>query len=48
MDVTVKGKVKHNGKWLEEGETLRCKEEEGERLVKLGVAEEVKKETTKK
>lgn len=42
MKVKTRGHVKHNGKWYEDGETIgSIKKEDGERLVQLGVAEEV-------
>ena len=42
MKVKLRGYVKHNGKWYNDGETIgNIKKEDGERLIQLGVAEEV-------
>lgn len=41
MELKLKGKVKHNGKWYDADATIKVKQEEGERLVKMGAAEEV-------
>ena len=39
MDLIVKAKVKHNGKWYEPGDEIKkVRKEDGERLVNLGVA----------
>lgn len=49
MDLKVLGKVKHDGKWYDAGSTIKkVTEEEGERLVKMGVAEEVQAAADKK
>lgn len=41
LDLIVKARVKHNGKWYEPGESLKkAKKEEGDRLIELGAAEE--------
>lgn len=43
MDLKVSANVKHNGKWHEPGNELKkVKKEDGERLISLGVAEEIK------
>ncbi|MGM0776917.1 MAG: hypothetical protein ACQEXE_10425 [Bacillota bacterium] len=44
MEVKLKGKVKHNGKWYDTDATIKVKKEEGERLVKMGAAEEIESE----
>ncbi|WP_370222000.1 hypothetical protein [Cytobacillus sp.] len=41
MELKLKGKVKHNGKWYDSDATIKVKQEEGERLVKMGAAEEI-------
>lgn len=42
MKVKLRGHVKHNGKWYNDGETIgNIKKDEGERLIQLGVAEEI-------
>ncbi|MFY2157859.1 hypothetical protein ACOSZF_19815 [Cytobacillus firmus] len=41
MELKLKGKVKHNGKWYDADATIKVKQEEGERLVKMGAAEEI-------
>lgn len=39
MDVIALGSVKHNGKWFNEGDSIKkVKKEDGERLIELGVA----------
>ena len=45
MKVKLRGYVKHNGKWYNDGETIgNIKKEDGERLIELGVAEEIQSE----
>ena len=45
MKVKTRGHVKHNGKWHKDGETIAViKKEEAERLIELGVAEEIQGE----
>jgi hypothetical protein len=40
VDLTLTGKVKHDGKWYGPGDDLnKVKEEDGKRLIELGVAE---------
>ncbi|KON88951.1 hypothetical protein AF332_20605 [Sporosarcina globispora] len=41
MEVKLKGKVKHNGKWYDADATIKVKQEEGDRLVKMRAAEEI-------
>ncbi|XKH51320.1 hypothetical protein LG275_03745 [Chryseomicrobium palamuruense] len=42
MKVKTRGHVKHNGKWYKDGETIAAiKKEDAERLIQLGVAEEI-------
>lgn len=42
MKVKLRSYVKHNGKWYNDGETIgNIKKDDGERLIQLGVAEEV-------
>jgi len=49
MDVKIKGNVKHNGKQYGPGDELkRIKEEEGQRLIHLSVAEEIQTKQEKK
>jgi len=39
MDLIAIGTVKHNGKWFNDGDSLKkIKKEDGERLIELGVA----------
>lgn len=40
MNVKIHGNVKHNGKHYKSGDTIKkVKKEDGERLIKLGIAE---------
>ncbi len=49
MKVKLRGYVKHNGKWYKDGETIgSIKKEEAERLIELGVAEEIQGEADAK
>jgi hypothetical protein len=41
MDLKALGKVKHDGKWYDAGSTFKVNKEEGERLIKMGAAEEL-------
>lgn len=49
MELKVLGKVKHDGKWYDSGSTIKkVSEDEGTRLVKMGVVEEVQAAGDKK
>ncbi len=48
MELKIKGKVKHNGKWYDSDATIKVKKEEGERLVKMGIAVEVEEDSAAK
>ncbi|MEH7223858.1 hypothetical protein V7112_08555 [Bacillus sp. JJ1566] len=48
MDLIALGSVKHNGKWFNEGDSIKkIKKEDGERLIDMGVAK-VDEEAAKK
>lgn len=43
MELKATATIKHNGKWYKAGEDLKkVNKEDGERLVKLGAAKEIK------
>ncbi|KIO60233.1 hypothetical protein B4065_0159 [Caldibacillus thermoamylovorans] len=48
MDLKIKGYVKHNGEWYEPGQELKkVEQEDGKRLIEIGVAEEITKDKPK-
>lgn len=45
MELIAKAKVKHNGKWYDpDSKISKVKKEDGERLISMGVAEEVEED----